>query len=241
MVPKLIEINNESLKENVISEKDKKLIVMSNDTVDESLLELSNNETVVSLFEKQVESDPNNIALIYKDNKFTYFELNEKANILANHLLNDESIGDFVALKLKRSPSMIISILGVLKSGKAYAPLATNMPIEREKHVLKEIKVSIILDDIYVGNILSGDDDVIVSNPNLNIDSDCLAYVIYTSGTTSNPKGVMIKHGSIVNEVKSVSNLYFLGENEVIAFFANYIFDASVEQIFISLLNGYRL
>lgn len=82
------------------------------------------------------------------------------------------------------------------------------------------------------------------TNPNVSITSNNLAYIIYTSGTTGKPKGVMIEHRSVVNLRNDLSKRYKLGENdnnEVILQFANYAFDASVEQIVLSLLNGYSL
>ncbi|MDR3291142.1 MAG: amino acid adenylation domain-containing protein, partial [Methanobrevibacter sp.] len=227
----------------LITEKDKKLIINKyNNTNNLKLLELSQNETVVSLFERKVESNPSNIALVYNDTEITYNQLNEYSNIIANYLINDRSIslGDFVALKLSRSPSMIIGILGVLKAGKAYVPLATDIPLEREKHILKETKASIVLDDKLVNEILNGD-EVNVFNPKLSIACDSLAYLIYTSGTTGVPKGVMIKHSSLVSLLFNGGRLFSFGFDDVFSLFHQYYFDFSVWEIFASLCNGSKL
>ncbi|NDB87082.1 MAG: hypothetical protein EB127_31010, partial [Alphaproteobacteria bacterium] len=74
--------------------------------------------------------------------------------------------------------------------------------------------------------------------------SNDLAYVIYTSGTTGNPKGVMIEHKGVVNLKYDLTSRYGLGDkdsDEVILQFSNYVFDASVEQIVLSILNGFAL
>ncbi|CAG2169613.1 unnamed protein product, partial [Oppiella nova] len=80
-----------------------------------------------------------------------------------------------------------------------------------------------------------------INSPNIAIRSTDLAYVIYTSGTTGNPKGIMIEHRGVVNLKYDMTSKYQLRDtikrDEVILLFANYVFDASVEQIVISLLN----
>ena len=70
-----------------------------------------------------------------------------------------------------------------------------------------------------------------------------LAYVLYTSGSTGKPKGVMIEHRSVVNLVGGLSNIIYQGYDGIlnVALVAPYIFDASAQQIFASLLLGHRL
>ncbi|MBU3179548.1 AMP-binding protein, partial [Clostridium estertheticum] len=83
------------------------------------------------------------------------------------------------------------------------------------------------------------------NNDNLDkiANEENLAYVIYTSGTTGNPKGVMIEHINLVNLVSALKNsIYCKYDNKLkIALVASYIFDASVQQIFCSLLLGNTL
>ncbi|MBK2297384.1 AMP-binding protein, partial [Francisella philomiragia] len=83
------------------------------------------------------------------------------------------------------------------------------------------------------GHLLYGHEDKLNLGP-LSQSSD-LAYVIYTSGTTGLPKGVMVEHRSITNLLSSLVDLYNISSNEKFVLFANYVFDASVEQIFLSL------
>ncbi len=69
------------------------------------------------------------------------------------------------------------------------------------------------------------------------------AYVIYTSGSTGTPKGVMVDHRSVVNLVAGLSEAVYreYGDALNIALLAPYVFDASVQQIFSSLLLGHCL
>jgi non-ribosomal peptide synthetase component F len=88
-------------------------------------------------------------------------------------------------------------------------------------------------------------DDVSRDNPTVNLAAingpKDLAYVIYTSGTTGTPKGVMIEQCSVSNLIFSQTSCMNFDENDVILWLADYIFDASVEQLFLSLLNGAML
>lgn len=86
-------------------------------------------------------------------------------------------------------------------------------------------------------------------NPEVNINTDDLAYVIYTSGTTGVPKGVMIEHKGIVNLITNQIQMFQLKNsvgtknNEVkhCLWFANYVFDAHVWDVFATLCTGNTL
>lgn len=83
-----------------------------------------------------------------------------------------------------------------------------------------------------------------IHNPNASTRSTDLAYVIYTSGTTGQPKGVMIEHKNVLNLNTSLFQKYDFGEDlhgHVILQSSNYVFDSSVEDIVLSLLNGFKL
>ncbi|KAB2834874.1 MAG: AMP-binding protein, partial [Caedimonadaceae bacterium] len=80
-----------------------------------------------------------------------------------------------------------------------------------------------------------------ISNPVSISTPSHLAYVIYTSGSTGLPKGTMIEHQSIKNYIfwrKSTYN--FSAEDKVLQRTA-ISFDASVWEIFVTLLSGSQL
>jgi fengycin family lipopeptide synthetase D len=82
------------------------------------------------------------------------------------------------------------------------------------------------------------EDDSILENIN---QTDDLAYVIYTSGTTGNPKGVMIEHRNLVNQlVGLIENMQFDQEFHHLLL-AKVSFDVSVQQIFLPILSGGKL
>ncbi|MDR1818630.1 MAG: amino acid adenylation domain-containing protein [Methanobrevibacter sp.] len=217
-------------------------------------------DTIIDIFNHQVKNNKNKIAIVFNDVELTYKELNQKANKIANYLLLNHKItaDTLIPLFLSRSEYMVIAILAVLKTGAAYVPISPSFPKNRVKHILNDTKSEIILTDETNHNTISGmkiqqtvyilenilkKEGLVESNPNIEYQVNSLAYVIYTSGTTGMPKGVMIEHHSVVNLIKSNTTKYgFKNSGEdVLLFFANYVFDISVEQIFLALLNGYKL
>ena len=81
------------------------------------------------LFEEQVARTPEEVAVVFKEEKVSYRELNERANQLAHHL---RSLGvgpeARVGILLERSVEMVVALLGVLKAGGAYVPLDPEYP-----------------------------------------------------------------------------------------------------------------
>lgn len=68
---------------------------------------------------------------------------------------------------------------------------------------------------------------------------DDLAYVIYTSGSTGKPKGVKISHSSASTAVTSMMKAEGRDKGEWRTLqFANYVFDASVQDIFNTVSSG---
>src|SRR5699024_8554379 len=89
-------------------------------------------KTIHCLFEEQVEKDPNQIAVVFKETQLTYKELNEQANRLAR-ILREQGVKpeERVGLLMERSLDMIVGMLGILKAGGAYLPIDPAYPAER--------------------------------------------------------------------------------------------------------------
>lgn len=103
-------------------------------------------KTVYGLFEKQAEQTPEQIALVYGNERLTYKELNKRANQLAWHLKNKGVRPDeIVGVMQERSIEMMVSILGVLKAGAAYLPIDPGYPTKRIMAMLENSDTRILL------------------------------------------------------------------------------------------------
>src|SRR5207253_3171239 len=92
-----------------------------------------------ALFLDQVERAPDAVAVSFGDEILTYAELNGRANQVAS-VLRSRGVGPeaLVGIALDRSPEMIVAILGVLKAGGAWLPLAVDQPAERIAFLLND-------------------------------------------------------------------------------------------------------
>ncbi len=215
----------------------------------DSKTDYPSDKTIVDLFEEQVRKTPDNIAVVFEDVELTYKELNEKANIVGHYLRNNYDIkpDEFVGVFLDRSEKMIIAILGILKSGAAYVPIDPEYPKGRIDYMLEDFNPKVVLSEkegellLDINIIL----DKALNKENLEkiTNSENLAYVIYTSGSTGVPKGVLIEHKSVVNLVNSLNNsIYSKYIQKInISLFASFSFDASIKQLFCSILLGHCL
>ncbi|MRH42710.1 amino acid adenylation domain-containing protein [Aquibacillus halophilus] len=210
--------------------------------------------SINQLFEEQVELNPNNVAIIFENNKITYQELDNRANKIASYLkranIKDEQL---VAICLNRSPDMIASFLGVLKAGGAYLPIDLAYPNERIEYMLENSGISFLITTVLIGKdlpsldttliYLDKEDETFDSRPETITNTsgpDSLAYVMYTSGSTGKPKGVANNHQGIVRLVKNITYAN-LGSDETILNRAPIAFDVSVFEIYGPLLNGGKL
>ncbi len=212
------------------------------------------NDTIVKVFENQVNKTPLAIAIKYGEKSYNYQDLNQKVNQLARSLQQNFGIskGEVVGVLLPKSDEAIISILAVLKLGAAYLPIDTKYPLERINYIIENSGLRVLINNTKVLDKKVVADCVVnydslnyineeLTNLNTNIISNDLAYVIYTSGSTGKPKGVMIEHGSNVNMSTDIVKQLNVNDRDTILWFASIAFDASVYEIMMTLYSGATL
>ncbi len=176
-----------------------------------------------------------------------------------------------VGIMMERSIDMIIGILGILKASGAYLPIDPDYPPERINYMIADsntkflvttpgltgkIKKLLIVNCqlLIVNEKLPGCPGInnppkeanSVNNYQLTIDNlqlECsnLAYVIYTSGTTGKPKGVLIRHLSVVRLMVNDKFFFDFNENDVWTLFHSACFDFSVWEMYGALIYGGKL
>jgi amino acid adenylation domain-containing protein len=162
------------------------------------------------LFEEQAARTPQTVAVQVGDQRVTYRELDRRANQLA-HYLRAHGVGPEVRVGvcLKRSPDLVVALLGVLKSGGAYVPLDPAYPPDRIQLLMQDARMAVLISADSLPAVHGQSDQVaivrldrelasIARESDQQVQSDVnpanLAYVIYTSGSTGIPKGVAITH-----------------------------------------------
>jgi amino acid adenylation domain-containing protein len=215
-------------------------------------------KTLIHLFEEQAVKVPDQVAVVFQGVELSYYQLNERANRLADYLQKEYDVkkDNLICLCLDRSQHMIISILGVLKAGAAYVPMDPDYPDERMRFVLSDTQANLVLtNEAYSSRlrtlarnvgIVSVDSEQFQvkleggyskSNPKRNIDPFSLAYVIYTSGTTGVPKGVMVEH----RNVSALLSAWQHSKSLVGLSICAYVFDVFVWEVFNMICHGHTL
>lgn len=222
------------------------------DTFNNRTLECPFDKNIIKLFEEQVNLHPNNIALIYKDEKYTYSELNCLVNKFARFLSKYNIVkNDIIGVYMNKNSWFIICILAIQKLGAAYLPMHPDYPEDRVNYILKDSNSKLLITDQTINvdlpiiTNLENQDLTNYDDSNLNIDfpSDNLCYIIYTSGSTGNPKGVMLSHYNLINFLYNFNDCFinkFSPEDNCLSV-ANMSFDASVQEIFSPLCFGATL
>ncbi|MCP4218275.1 MAG: amino acid adenylation domain-containing protein, partial [bacterium] len=246
----------------IFSEHEKqRLLVDFNRKTDEFPVD----KTLYQLFENRVENQPGNVALDITDpvsrrrRQLTYLQLDEKAGRVALRL-QEEGAGHFVGLLTERSEEMMVGLLGILKSGRAYVPLNPKAPAARNIYMLKESNSQTLLAQHrlannleYEGQIICVEDFICADNANaaavVNLrgrgeavgNPNLAAYVIFTSGSTGEPKGVAVCHANVCPLLHWASAEIGISHNDRALQNLSYFFDASVWGFFFIFSSGASL
>ncbi|MCY8907532.1 amino acid adenylation domain-containing protein [Bacillus atrophaeus] len=236
---------------NIIEEKERQHLLMGlNPSAEKPEI-----KRLTEWFTQSAERTPDAPALTAGGITLTYHELNTEANRLAHRLRKSGAgKGSVTALFTKRSPEMVIGILGILKAGGAYLPIDPEYPEDRIAYMLEDSGANCLLTHLplqneagqlpYKGEVVYIDDtsrfEESGADPDEAVEPDDPAYIMYTSGTTGKPKGNITTHANIQRVVKQ-TNYIALSERDTILSLSNYAFDGFTFDLYAALLNGGRL
>jgi amino acid adenylation domain-containing protein len=206
----------------------------------DTALEHDRGRCVHHLLEGSARATPDATAVIAGDSRFTYREIDERANRLA-HLLVRRGVspGSLVAVCVDRTWDMPIAVAAVLKAGAAYVPLDPTHPADRLRFTLEDARVAcaitlgrfaplladggipmVLLDEVEAELAgLPATPPVVVVRP------EDRAYVIYTSGSTGRPKGVEVEHRNVVSFLEAMQLEPGLGQQDVLLAVTTLSFD----------------
>ncbi|MFV8320205.1 amino acid adenylation domain-containing protein [Mycobacterium sp. 23] len=210
--------------------------------------------SIPEVWATQVARSPAAVALTHGRRSWTYREIDEAANRLAQLICgHGVGVGARVALLLERSAEAVVAILAVLKAGAAYLPLDPGLPAVRLEFMLADATPTAAITTaglrarfdgheltvIDVNDSISG--PCLAGGSNHAPASDDIAYLIYTSGTTGVPKGVAITHRNVTQQVMSFDGGLPAAPEQVWPQCHSLAFDFSVWEIWGALLRGGRL
>lgn len=214
--------------------------------------EFSTGKAFIDIFENNLSTNKDNIAVECEDKSLTYLELNKKANYISLELSKKGVCkGSIVGIIAHSSINTMAAVLGVLKAGGIYLPLDPNIPVGRLSYIISDSNMAALIVENYEDEIIGLSDKKIFCLDQLDGKSDVsaersisendLAYVIYTSGSTGKPKGVMITNRNIINQAHwHIKESKLTNKSRYIQN-TPFIFDGSALEIFSTFLSGGRL
>ncbi|MGN0396227.1 MAG: amino acid adenylation domain-containing protein [Coprococcus sp.] len=239
----------ESVKEiDIIPYKEKiRVLEEFNDTH----VEYPKDKCIHELFAEQAAKTPDRIALVAGKEKYTYRELDEKTNALAQWLISQGiEEGKVVGAYLDRTAYTVISQLAVLKAGGVFLPIDHRYPNDRIKYMIKDCDVKLVITDkeleskwnVKYINLKNYDfKDVLERSVKVSHEAPC--YVIYTSGSTGKPKGCVLKHMGVANFCANNNIVSFAEELEhrTVVSVNTISFDFFIAETLLPLVHGWKV
>lgn len=195
---------------------------------------------VGDILDRAVRYVPNKTAIIFRNHSYTFRQLEERVNRLANTFLDmGLGRGDRVATIIPNIPEFHETFFAASKSGLVFAPLNYRYSGEEIVYTVNDLEASVmVIDERYIENVepirtriptvkhficIGGSAKGNYKNyeqlltrypttdPNVEISSEDLASIMYTGGTTARPKGVVHTHRSLCAAIRNTA-LLMMGE-----------------------------
>jgi D-alanine--poly(phosphoribitol) ligase subunit 1 len=189
----------------------------------------------IALFRASARTWPGHAALSVEGRSWTYDELDQWSDAIADALIRSGARHERVALVAHKNVASYVSILGILKAGCAYVPLAPNGPQARWQRMMGLCGSRFALgEDPHIPGLttidLPGPNTSAAASPS---ESHTEAYVLFTSGSTGGPKGVSVSRENVAAYLQHMLTTYDLNERDRFTQFFALTFDLSVHDLFV--------
>lgn len=181
----------------------------------------------------------------------TYEELLHRSGLFACAL--DRAgikAGDVVAIHLPRTPAVVVAMLGIMRLGAAFLPIAPDLPEARKQRMLSDggARIAAAYQSPVPGFpivMLDAGGEVCGARgealDRVRPADTRVAYVMFTSGSTGVPKSVQIEETALANLLHAMARRPGFAADDVMLSITTVSFDISVLELLLPLVAGARL
>jgi amino acid adenylation domain-containing protein len=205
-----------------------------------------------AIFELWADRLPEAVAVVGEGGILKYAELEQRSNQIA-HALRASGVqrGDLVAIFLERGLDLVCALLGVLKSGAAFAALDPRLPKEVLTRILTTVDSRLLLTHRDLASALPStsaqtfffeDHNSFITYPVFRpaplAGPDDSACVLFTSGSEGHPKAVLYRHRNLTARLSNTVELSGLNQSSVFGQSSPVTSIDSIDEIFLPLVTG---
>ncbi|HEX5792628.1 MAG TPA: amino acid adenylation domain-containing protein, partial [Rheinheimera sp.] len=202
---------------------------------------------IYSAFSAAATTYPDNIAIISDTETLTYEILTKKVEFCAGYLARlGVKPGVAVGVMLEKSANYVAIYLALCQLEAIFVPLDPQAPAERTAYMIQDAALALLISDqpethYSTFNITCSDlerSSYVIDNKEIKFDLCSGGYIIYTSGSTGKPKGVLVSNQALFAHLKQISPQFSLSPDDVLLHVNAFTFDAALELLWLSLLQG---
>ena len=187
---------------------------------------------------KILKNKSDNKAYTINEKSYTYKEVYKYVCNLYNFLLQENKQKKPVAIYGHKDIYMKVAFLACSFAGITYIPIDESIPEKRVKLIIEQVNpvftIGKNISKEQINKIMDKENQKEIEK--IYLQPNDIYYIIFTSGSTGTPKGVKVTYknlDSCVNWLKNITK----AKNEVILNQANFSFDLSVADLYLSLVS----